>query len=252
MIPIDRSGSKVPPDLVTDGEAHLKDIRRLVKKKKLRSKHFDAAMYGAREVRKELHSAQRGKCCYCEKLIESVLAHVDHYRPKARVTKVNAGGKRVRDRDGYWWLAYVFDNLLLACPNCNNAKSDLFPLEPKTNALAPEMLPAAGSERPLLIDPGHEDPSAHIDFAFDPLKRLVPTGTTERGRETMRTLALDRDDLVEIRRTYYRAAIEPLLVHWRDIPAERPRWRAEAEALVREDREFSAMARAAFRLAGIL
>ena len=60
----------------------------------------------------QLRRESAGKCGYCEGKASHV-AHcdVEHIRPKSV----------------YWWLAYCYDNFVLACQICNQAKSDDFP-----------------------------------------------------------------------------------------------------------------------------
>nr|WP_239015299.1 AAA family ATPase [Archangium violaceum] len=69
----------------------------------------------------------RGKCAFCE----SQLAHisygdVEHFRPKAGWRQEEGGPL---GRPGYYWLAYEWTNLFLACTLCNQQfKRNLFPL----------------------------------------------------------------------------------------------------------------------------
>ena len=62
-------------------------------------------VYGDKEVRKALKAMFHGKCAYCESRITTIYSgDIEHFRPK--------GG-------GYYWLAADWDNLLFACPFCN-------------------------------------------------------------------------------------------------------------------------------------
>ena len=98
--------------------------------------------------------------------------------------------RRVSDR-GYWWLAYTWENWLLACDRCNRAwKGTLFPVaeDPRPEP-APDMV-----ETPLLLDPfGSENPSTHLQF--DPLGQVEAVPGSRMGFETVRTLGLDREQL---------------------------------------------------------
>jgi uncharacterized protein (TIGR02646 family) len=57
------------------------------------------------------------KCWYCECKQERSDLHVDHFRPKGRVT-----GEK--GHEGYWWLAFEWKNFRLACTFCNCIRDD--------------------------------------------------------------------------------------------------------------------------------
>ena len=94
---------------------------------------------------------------------------------------------------GYWWLAFEWNNLLLACERCNRAwKGTLFPVAEETRPIPPE--PDA-PETALLLDPyGDENPAKHL--RFDTIGQVSAAPESRIGRETIRTLGLDRDSLV--------------------------------------------------------
>jgi len=148
---------------------------------------FSAAIYGDRTVRAALEKVQSGKCCYCEVVIRKphALSHVEHYRPKAYSQQSRKDNKRF---PGYYWLAYEWDNLLLACHFCNSSnKKNLFPLAHQTNR-AKNHHGDIGAEEPLIIRPdGLDDPRDHIDFHHE-----IPVGKTLAGETTVELLGLDR------------------------------------------------------------
>ena len=73
---------------------------------------FDRAVYGSDEVKRALSAAQYDKCCFCEsKLGHAQFGDVEHFRPKARAQQDAAAAPT----SGYYWLAYVWDNLYLSC-----------------------------------------------------------------------------------------------------------------------------------------
>jgi uncharacterized protein (TIGR02646 family) len=127
-----------------------------------------------------LKAASHGKCAYCENAIpELILGDVEMYRPKSI----------------YWWLAYDWSNLLYVCQVCNRAyKGDRFPLEdnfPPAKNPGDEL-----TERPLLLHPYIDNPEEHLTFrADDNLKAVQIIGLTERGRGTIVTLGLNREEL---------------------------------------------------------
>ena len=145
-----------------------------------------------------LYEAQGHKCCYCEKkLAESKCNDTEHFRPKARARRAHGPPD-----EGYWWLAWTWDNLLFACRVCNQCcKRDKFPLAEGSTALTPEEQPP-GAEQPLLIDPaGEDDPLDLIGYQSIKVRgksRWIPYARNgdPRAEETIRLLRLDRTELV--------------------------------------------------------
>ena len=131
--------------------------------------------YRCREVVLALHSMQHGKCCYCEQSIGDRThgKHVEHFRPR-----------RFQD------LVYCWNNLLLACADCNGAKSAKFP--------------KSEDGEPLLIDPSdpNDDPEDHIEFLVDEkqlnfelpkgveLETATPRGISHKGIESIQVMNL--------------------------------------------------------------
>jgi uncharacterized protein (TIGR02646 family) len=125
-----------------------------------------------------LWERQHHKCAYCEAPLRSPSNQpTEHFRPKAR----------------YWWLAWSWENLLLACSTCNDAahKGDRFPLEPGSPALAPLDMDVS-QERALLLDPARDDPQQHIEYQLVGARWMpVARDGSQRGDETIRILGLD-------------------------------------------------------------
>ncbi len=154
-------------------------------------------------------SAQHDKCGYCESpALATGVGDIDHFRPKSEISELDddlqtrrrerpglanvAGpGPRTVSERGYWWLAYAWENWLLACERCNRAwKGSLFPVaENPRPAASPDVV-----ETPLLLDPySFENPSAHL--RFDSLGQVRARSGSRMGFETVRTLGLDRERL---------------------------------------------------------
>ena len=154
---------------------------------------FVKGIYGPRAVKLALAKAQHGKCCFCEGEFDAhVAGDVEHFRPKGSVQTL--AGRRY---PGYYWLAYTFTNLYFACPDCNQyRKNDRFPLTDES-LRATSHHNSVTIEQSLILDPGGpSNPRDHIRFAGD-----FPVGLTEEGRETIKTLRLDREPLNKRRRT---------------------------------------------------
>ncbi|WP_437999993.1 hypothetical protein WMF26_09065 [Sorangium sp. So ce185] len=172
-----------------------------------------AADFGNRYniARRDLWKAQGQTCCYCERRIDRLYNDVEHFRPK---TRAHRGGDR--PTHGYWWLAWTWENLLFACPNCNRRhKKNKFPLV-RGSRILPVGHSPPGPERALLVDPaGSDDPMDHIQFV--PFHRAgkkakwipVARGGSRRGKRTIQVLKLDRPALV----THYGDHVSDLVDH---------------------------------------
>lgn len=153
-----------------------------------------SALYGCKEVRDALEMAQVGHCAYCEGTLAPVcIGHIEHFRPKGAVTDDDG---RVLAK-GYFWLAYEWTNLLLACEVCNvQCKRTRFPLAREAQRASN---PAAdiGVEAPLLIDPYDEDPRNFIRFRSSV---AYAVDGNSRGRACINVYGLNREPLERARR----------------------------------------------------
>jgi uncharacterized protein (TIGR02646 family) len=156
---------------------------------------FDRNIYADPSVKAALYGAHHGKCCYCEMKYAPAYLHVEHFRPKSGIRQRR---NQKDDHPGYYWLAYVWENLLLACHQCNSVqKKTLFPLA------NPSVRPAGALshhydislEEPLLIDPATDEPRDHIQF-----EGSSPKGLTPHGRTTIRELGLRKSTIAREKR----------------------------------------------------
>ena len=118
---------------------------------------FKSSIYGHDSVKDALRAAQHDKCCFCESKFAHVsYGDVEHFRPKAAVRQ-SADGPL--ERPGYYWLAYEWSNLFASCQICNQRfKKNLFPLDnPRSRARSHH--DDLGREKPLLLDPGRDEPA---------------------------------------------------------------------------------------------
>lgn len=157
------------------------------------------------------------KCWYCECKEDRSDLHVDHFRPKGRVT-----GEQ--NHPGYWWLALEWKNFRLACTNCNcvredseidedGGKGNKFPIIPPP----PRMRgPKDERDRTSLLDPVVRTDVEKLTFTRNGLPKPVTNDDTSEDwrrvqdtievfhlRETRlkrarETLAIDIDDEVRI------------------------------------------------------
>ena len=153
-----------------------------------------------------LMAAFNGKCAFCEARIDANQpGDVEHFRPKGAVHEddgsaasfVTQGGAKT-SHPGYFWLAYEWSNLLIACKICNSSgKRNFFPLaRADARALAPSKMDA---EEPLFINPREIDPAPHL--RFDDTGMAIPL--TPEGTKCVTLLGLNRDPLVDERKETY-------------------------------------------------
>ncbi|MFT8783588.1 hypothetical protein [Acetobacter syzygii] len=145
-----------------------------------------SSIYGHSTVRDQLVQDQHGKCCYCEVTIEDPYQEqdVEHWRPKGAVT--DTGSPTLYP--GYFWLAYDWDNLFLACNVCNRLnKRSKFPLAAGSTR-ARSHLDVIGLEITEILKPnGPHDPEQHIEYVSD-----RPRGMTPLGEKTIQCVGLIR------------------------------------------------------------
>jgi len=211
-----------PADPNASGPKELRKIRdKIANNEPVKSDDFSA--YGSRAVRDALREMFDGKCAYCEsKIAASQDSDVEHYRPKKGVAEA-------ADHPGYWWLAMVWENLVLSCQHCNQSRSHhvIIPDGLQTEAELLEFLqnppvtragkqnafpteddfwetdPALGvaHENPLILNPVDTDPALHLEWVlFQGASTVRPKNGSEIGKATCRILGLNRRWLEEERR----------------------------------------------------
>ncbi len=185
-------------------------------------------LWGVKKLKRHLIELFRGKCAYCEsRLLHVTWGDVEHYRPKKAVAEDPAHG-------GYYWLAYDLRNLLLACPRCNGAKMNQFPVRGR-RACAPEDIE---QEKPLLLNPYHDDPRHHLRFYTGRDGELWGDveGVSEEGRVTVRICNLRREELISQRRKAQELVVLRLalaLDRWRAAVTASMLGQGSSEAAVR-------------------
>lgn len=221
---------------VTDVRAHPAAHRAGAKKVT-----FDETIYRDPSVKQVLVQAQHGKCAFCESSFAHVsYGDVEHFRPKGGIRQRRGGALR---RPGYYWLAYVWENLLVSCELCNRRfKRNWFPLEHRsTRVRGPKG--DLSKERPLLVNPAVDDPAAFITFHEH---RAVAVAGAPKGRSSIRGYGLNRTT-IRARRRRVIDVIERLVDVLEELPVNHPKI-ATAEAFLRRmadpAEEYSAMVRA--------
>ena len=162
--------------------------------------------YDAAGVKLSLFEAQRKKCAWCERRRDFSSSPIEHYRPKDGAWRNLPGEPRRLSPGHYWWLTWTWENLLFACPRCNDRghKANYFPLTPGTNEAPPPPRPlppgaslsGVGTEQPLLLDPATDDFLDHVRWVpsnVEQARRLwtwSPRALSPRGRATIDILKL--------------------------------------------------------------
>jgi uncharacterized protein (TIGR02646 family) len=214
---------------------------------------FDQSLYGATSVKSALRKAQHDKCTFCESKITLIAyGDVEHFRPKAGFVQQEGD---TLSRPGYYWLAYAWSNLFLACPLCNQRfKRNVFPLRDPTRR-ARSHHDEITEEEPLLIDPSSIDPEKHIRWQREYPEAIVGS---QEGQATIDLLGLQRAELAEFRRQHLRTLtfLREALLEYRQQRRARPlsasarsflrRLEIRIQELTRDDAPYAAMTRAYF------
>lgn len=136
-----------------------------------------------RDFYKLLPETLKEKCWYCEAADIRSDMPVDHFRPKNKVEDEKL-------HDGYWWLAFDWENYRCACTFCNSrrvfdethgGKACRFPLEnPDQRAFTPDDHDKLLKERPYFLDPFNPDDEKLLWFDNDGLPTPRPEATSEQ------------------------------------------------------------------------
>lgn len=149
----------------------------------------------------ELEALYHHKCGYCETdTTAGAPMQVEHYRPKAKITKETA-------HEGYYWVAYEWSNLFLSCAKCNNKKRNHFPIL-GTRVVTP-LLNVSGlpddecrladsatfqREQALLLHP--EIDTVEDFFIFKPDGKIEALNDNPRALKTIEICDLNRNELI--------------------------------------------------------
>lgn len=201
----------------------------LIRQKEILAGKFEAHNFVQNRwkvAKEQLFAESSGKCAYCE-ADTRVVSHgdVEHFRPKSK----------------YWWLAYCYDNYLVACQVCNSVyKGNDFPLSDELKALSPptltisttnqeidllaltinpdpidnsglkltEFVKAYHIERPLLLNPYFDDPSEYFAWEIDAVLKhiiLIPQKPKYKSyiEAAEKYYGLNRKELKESRYFFY-------------------------------------------------
>jgi hypothetical protein len=160
MKKINKNLEDIPLSLITSNDqlTHIRRLEIIAKKKYINERPYNDR-YKTDDIRDKLKQLYNNKCVFCEQKVEQY--NVEHFRPK----------------NIYYWLAYSWDNLLLACDNCNIYKGKKFEIRGKRakcpnieslkniNTIASDKYDI--QEHPMLINPEQIDPKPYLKFEKD-------------------------------------------------------------------------------------
>lgn len=149
------------------------------------------------------------KCWYCECKQERSDLHVDHFRPKGRITGESS-------HNGYWWLAFEWTNFRLACTFCNCVREDSEIDEsggkgnrfPVFDVPARMRKPSDPFDRTLLLDPVIRLDVEKLTFTRNGLPR--PVARDEESEDWKRVQ--ETIDVFHLRETRLKRAREELAI----------------------------------------
>jgi uncharacterized protein (TIGR02646 family) len=209
---------------------------------------FYGEIYGHKLVRQAIMvSAQRNKCCYCEKSIIDDET-VEHFRPKKGYKQDR--GQAVM-KPGYYWLAYDWSNLFYACYKCNQSKENLFPLmNPGARVKNHRISLTCRVERPLLINPALDNPSPYFKFIGATIKEVNSKNYIKKRKSitTIDVVDLNREGLFEKRAAYHMEILAKKAAYYASYSKTIARREFKAFLLTKisADQEFSLMVKSVF------
>jgi hypothetical protein len=205
------------------------------------------------ELKSWLLDLSHQKCWFSE--AKDCFSHwdVEHYRPK-KIAK-DADGT---EHEGYWWLAFNWQNLRICGNAGNRKKGTYFPLRPGCARVT--VRGDVRSEDPQLLDPIDEDDPGLLSFDFEghavPAAHISDVWERDRVALSVERYNLDFPPLMDKRKAVWaecwsriREYLEELLTYQQDKTntIARDRFKQAAKRirdLMQEKSELSAVARA--------
>lgn len=146
-----------------------------------------------REFYELLPDRLKKKCWYCEADDIRADMPVDHFRPKS-------GIEECPEHDGYWWLAFDWDNYRCACTFCNSrrnfkktqgGKACHFPLKnPESRAFNPGDTLLLNGEIPDFLDPFNPEDEKLLWFDNDGLPQPRPEANDEQVKKVTNSIEI--------------------------------------------------------------
>lgn len=163
-----------------------------IEERRKRRPRVDLGILENAEVVERILLNQHGCCAYCEEAVGEGSKSATHYRPPSNAV-FSGGGQS--DIQYYVWFTYEWNNLLVLCRECRQAKGESFPLQGKPVRPGASWVEAAEREKPLLLDPYRADASRHLMFTHEG----EAVGRSSEGTVTIDVIGLNRPSLVSAR-----------------------------------------------------
>lgn len=175
--------TQAPDSLINHGADWSEDLLRRIEEFEnggLKVTDYYYNHYNQPDVKETLLKMYNGLCCYCESVIDEVVdedveqddkrrkyGHIEHRYPKRK----------------YPELTFNWNNLHIACNDCNTAKGNKF------------------NENYPILDPASDIPiSTHISYTIESEDGVAIEWKTERGETTVKDTDLNRPSLKKIAR----------------------------------------------------
>ena len=197
MIFVDLHGNAPPAKWLAKADKLKKEL--LSAKTNLsRRKIIDnnAALWQDDELKEWLRGLSHRKCWYSEARDCCNYWHVDHFRPKNEIKDL-AGNIY----EGYWWLAFCWENYRFSGAISNVVKSSHFPVLDDVWCCDPN--DDLDDEEPYLLDPTDPIDPGLISFSSDGIPRPIAGidgWNRTRVKESIKTLMLRHKYLVDARK----------------------------------------------------
>lgn len=153
--------------------------------------------------KKILSKMQFGKCGYCDSILDENAPHIDHFYPKSQISKFEGGksipfhpqytGRKqtILTINGFWWLAYDWNNYVLTCSTCNGKfKKDIFPIKEKLKKNFLEKK----KYTPLIFNP-FNNIKQYKYFTYTQFGLIQPVKKNNIAKNTIYVYGLDRTQL---------------------------------------------------------
>ncbi|MNQ52685.1 hypothetical protein D3C85_667100 [compost metagenome] len=160
-----------------------------------------------------LHNLSNGKCWYSEALEVMSDRDVDHFRPKGKARNIDKIPRA--DEEGYWWLAFDYENFRFSSQYSNQIRKDKFAKKKAAggkgvffplfeNSIVAKTKVRCQDEEIMLLDPCDEDDPSLITFdstgaAIPNVKALLDDNDRIRVETSIKLYHLDHGPLVDLR-----------------------------------------------------
>lgn len=226
MIYIKRT-EPIPQSIIDNASQEHLAAELFYQKKRKKFISFNHKVYKSSDVKLALIKEFNGKCAYCESYVIATSAiDKEHFRPKGSIIDEK---NKTNIKPGYYWLAADWNNLLLACPNCNRTgtftdnnlnefvagKLDHFPISKESKRYVKGGDFDAEEEVRLLINPCVDKPETW--FVYNEEGFIFPNKTLKghiknKVETSIKVYGLSRSELNKKRKEKY-LELQDILSH---------------------------------------